>query len=280
VTLLAILTSFWLLTGLQRAEFGGPDSSRYLYAGALFVVLLATELARGVALSRPVAAVLAAAVALAVVANLGDLRDAGRLLREQAQSARADLAALELARPAVPPGYIAASFPGYPFLLLEAEPYFEAARQLGSPADSAAELAAAPEPARMTADSELVRIYGVAVEPGGRTAEGDALTVDAVSGGSVSRLGACVTFRPEAARPATLTPELQLTLPPGGLRLTTDAGPATVTARRFAAGFSEQPLSTLSASSTGTLRIARDLADTPWHVRVAPQAPVTACALA
>ena len=96
----------------------------------------------------------------------------------------------------------------------------------------------------------------------------------------MSRSGACVTFRPADARPTALTPELQLTLPPGGLRLTTDAGSATVGVRRFAAGFPEQPLSTLSASSTGTLRIARDLADTPWHVRVAPEAPVTACALA
>ena len=184
LTLLAILTSFWLLTGLQRAEFGGPDSSRYLYAGALFIVLLSTELARGIALSRPVAAVLAAAVGLAVVANVGDLRDAGRLLRDQARSARADLGALELARPAVPPDYVAASFPGYPFLLLEAEPYFDAARELGSPADSAAELAAAPEPARMTADAELARIHRVGVEPGGGTPEGDAPTVDGVAGGA------------------------------------------------------------------------------------------------
>jgi hypothetical protein len=279
LALLAILASFWLLTGLQRAGLGGPDSSRYMYAGGIFVVLLATELARGVSLSRPAAAILAAVVGVAVVANLGDLRDAGRFLREQARSARADLAALELSRSAVPPGHVAASFPGYPFLVMRADRYFDAARQLGSPADSVGELAARPEPARLVADAELTRIHGVGVRPGGAAAPGRAPIVDAAAGGAVSRAGGCVTFRPEPG-PATERPELQLTLPEDGLRFNAAAGDAEVSVRRFAATFPEQPLSRLPARSTGTLRIARDGADVPWHVRVVPTAPVTVCGLA
>jgi hypothetical protein len=265
VTLLAILVSFWLLTGLQRADKSSPDASRYLYAGAVFIVLLAAELARGVILSRRALAILAAAAALIVVANLGDLRDAGRLLRDQGQLARADLAALELARSSLPPGYVAASFPGHPFLKIDAATYLDAARELGSPALSVA---------------ELTRIHGVGVEPGDGTAHGPPPAVDAAHAGSVNRSGGCVTFRPEAAGPAGSTPELELTLPPGGLRLTTGTGLADVAVRRFAAGFPQEPLSRLAASSSGTLRIAGDGAEAPWHVRVSPEGAVTACGFA
>jgi hypothetical protein len=280
VTLLAILLSFWLLTGLQRADKSPPDSSRYMYAGAVFIVLLAAELARGITVSRRAAAVLAAAAGLAIVANVGDLRDAGRLLRDQANVARADLAALELARSSLPPGYVAASFPGHPFLIIGAETYLDAAREFGSPAFSVEELATGPENARLVADAELTRIHGVGMQPGNAAVDGSAPTVDAVRAGNATRSGACVTFRPDAASPAASTPELHLTLPPGGVRLTTQAAPADVSVRRFAAEFPQQPLSRLAASSTGMLRIARDSAAAPWHVRVASEAAVTACGLA
>ena len=102
ITLLAMAGAFWLLTAIQRADQSSPDSSRYLYVGGVLVVLVVAELARGVALSARALAILAAVVGLATLANLGDLRDASRLLREQAAIARADLAALELARATVP----------------------------------------------------------------------------------------------------------------------------------------------------------------------------------
>jgi hypothetical protein len=280
VTLLAVLLAFWLLTGLQRAVTSSPDSSRYLYAGAVFIILLAAELARGIVVSRRVAAVLAAAAGLAIVANLGDLRDAGRLLRDQANVARADLAAIELARSSLPPGYVAASFPNHPLLMIEAETYLEAARELGSPAASAEELAAGPESARLVTDAELTRLHDVGLEPGNARVQGPTPVVDAMHAGSVSRNGPCITFRPEVAGPAVSTPELQLTLPPAGVRLTAGNGSADITVRRFATGFPQESLSRLAASSTGTLRIARDRSDAPWHVRVASEAAVTACGVA
>jgi len=280
VTLLAFLLAFWLLTGLQRADKSPPDSSRYLYVGAVFIVLLAAELARGVAVSRRAAIVLAAAAGLAIVANLGDLRDAGRLLRDQAKMARADLAAIELARSSLPPGYVAASFPGHPFLTIDAETYLDAARELGSPAATAQELAAGPESARLVTDTELTRLHGVGLEPGNAGVQGPTPIVDAVRAGSVSRSGPCITFRPDVARPVASTPELQLTLPPAGLRLTAENGTADVTVRRFAGAFPPEPLSRLAASSTATLRIARDDAAAPWHVRIAADGPVSACGLA
>ena len=124
VGLMAMALTFWLLTGLQRAHVGSPDASRYLYVGALFVVLLGVELARGVSLGRAPAVVMACAAGLVVVSNLGDLRTGARYLRSQAPVARADLGALELARAQVPAGYVATSFPGDALHLRQGEPLF------------------------------------------------------------------------------------------------------------------------------------------------------------
>ena len=118
------------------------------------------------------------------------------------------------------------------------------------------------------------------VEPGGATTQGAPPAVDAAHGGGVTASGPCVTFRPTAAVPAATMAELKLTVPPEGLRFATASGAAAVTVRRFAGSFPEQPLSRLAASSRGTLRIAGDRAAAPWHVRVAPEAAVTACRVA
>ena len=117
-------------------------------------------------LSRGATAVLAAVTLVIVVANVGDLRDGARFVRTQSAITRADLGALDsLARWSKPARFVAAQLPGYPFLTLEAGEYFAAARAIGSPADSPAELARAPEGARVAADAELARIHAVAPHP-------------------------------------------------------------------------------------------------------------------
>ena len=41
---LALPLGYWILTSLSRAQFGDPAASRYLYPGAIFVVLALSEL--------------------------------------------------------------------------------------------------------------------------------------------------------------------------------------------------------------------------------------------
>jgi hypothetical protein len=281
LTLLTIPVSFWLLTGLQRAHVGSPDTSRYLYVGAFFVVLLVVELIRGLSLPRGAAAVAAGAVGLAVISNLGDLRAGARFLRVQAPVARADLGALELARASVPRGYVAKHFPGTPFIAIRAARYFDAAESYGTPAFTPAELAAATEPARSTADAELVAIHRIALRRGSAATPGrGAPAVDAATGGTTGSRGGCVRFRPNAAEAAGVVPELRITIPAGGVALTAVGGPANVSIRRFAATFPDQPLARLVASGSGVLRVAPDRAPQPWHLRVAPEASVKACNIA
>jgi len=280
--LLTILLAFWVLTGLRRATYQDPDTSRYLYVGALFVLLILAELARGVSVTQRIAVVLAVAVAAATLSNAGTVRDAGRYLRSQAEVARADLAALELARNSLDPGYVAAHFPGAPFVSLRAGPYLAAASDYGSPAYSLAELIAAPEPARRVADAELVRIHGVGPRAA-RSAPAPALGASpeplAVVGGTTTERRGCLQFRPAPVRAADAPPTLELTVPRAGLLIRTSGAPAQVDVRRLAADYSSVTPNTVMPSAAATLRIPSDSAPQPWRARISPQERVSVCAL-
>jgi hypothetical protein len=278
-TLLAMAAAFWLLGGLQRAQISSPDASRYLYVGALFVLLIVVELVRGVRVGRWVAGLMVALTSLAVVSNVGDLRAGARNVRSQADDTRADLAALVLARDNLPPDYLAAGFPGVPFVEIDPHEYFAAARELGSVADSTAELAAAPEQARLVADGELANIEQLVPRPTTERPGATPPAVDVVTAGQVRTHGGCVNFRPDAAVPGGAAPELQVTLPAGGLLLTAQGGRAGVSVRRFAATFPRDPSAWLTPGSPAVLRPRADRAPQPWHVRLTPEARVSACGL-
>jgi hypothetical protein len=279
LALLASAAAFWLLGGLQRAQFGSPDSSRYLYVGALFVLLLAVELVRGVRAGRELAALAVVLTGVVVVANLGDLRAGGRYLRSQASLARADLGALELARGDVQPGYDAVAFPGIPFVELHADRYFAAARALGSPAYSPSQLAGASEQGRLAADVEIATIQGIAPKPSAARAGTTPPQVDAVTGGRVRTGGGCVRFTPDATTLAGTVPELQVTVPDSGLLMTAEGGPAGFSLRRFAATFPVEPTARLAPGGSSELRPGEDRASQPWHVRLKPEAGASACGL-
>jgi hypothetical protein len=281
LTLLAMLLAFWALTALRRAQISTPLESRYLYTSGVLLILLTAELARGVVLTRRALAVLVAVAAVAVIANVGDLRDAGRFLRTQSEGERAVLAALELSRTAVPRDHAATAFPGYPLVVVQAGPYFDAARAYGSPAAAPGELAALPGAARLAADRELSTIHGAALHatgPGAPVATGPP-RIDVARGGATNHDGGCTSFRPAGAAPAAEVPELQLTLPAAGLLLKAEGGPATVSLRRFADVFAEESERRLSAGASATLRIPGDASPQPWRVRVAPEGRLTVCAL-
>jgi hypothetical protein len=281
LALLTILLSFWFLTGVRRSVISSPDASRYVYVGALFVVLLAAELARGVAISVRATLVLVAAVGVVTLSNVGVLRDAGRLLRSDAEVGRSVLGAVEVARPATPPDHVAIGMPAYPFVQVRAGPYLEMADELGSPAASPAEIAASSEAARVFADAELLRIHEVELEPSDPGSErlAGAPALGEVAEGSASARGACVRYRPAAFRRGEGSPRFAVTVPPGGVRVTTGPVGADVRLRRFAEQFPADPYGRLAPSSSTTLRIGRDSEDRPWHLQLTADGPVSACGL-
>jgi hypothetical protein len=265
VGLLTTLLAFWVLTALRRATVQPPDASRYVYVGALFVLLIAAELARGRRAPRGTLAVASVLVFAAVVSNAGWLGDAGGYLREQAAFTRADLAALDITAGNAGPGYIA-RLPGYPFLQVDAARYRQAAADIGTPAYTVAELQTAQDPARRVADAELVRA--------------DRLELRPTAAGAAPAGGACRTLSPPAVRSAAGTPAIEVTVPPAGIAIKTTRGEARVQARRFATGWSDLPRDdTVGPSATAVLQPRRDRSSQPWRVRVSAQDRVSVCGL-
>jgi hypothetical protein len=149
-------SALWVLLALGRGANGDLYASRYVYMGAIPVVLLLVEIGSFWRPPRRVVTVLAAGAGLAVALNLAWMVVWGNHLRDESVTSRAKLTALELARDTAPQSFR----PGSEFAIapVEAGSYFAAQRRFGgSPSFSLGRLRAAPEAAREAADYVLAR---------------------------------------------------------------------------------------------------------------------------
>lgn len=242
----AAAATFWFLAAFNQGPGREPYSSRYLYVGVLFALLIAVNLLQGVKPGRWALLAAAAATCVVVGFNLVPLREGRDFFEEQTVLTRADLAAIEIADRTVEPAFrLSPEVAGTVFLSeIEAGEYLQAVDEYGSPAYSPAELAAAEEEGRVHADLVLANALplGIETEAGGVGAKGRCLGV----GGTASL----------ALRPGVTTVEL-------GPR-----GEGTVKLRRFAER--EYPLDSgpLAAGSTTRLFIPRDRLQRPWRLLV------------
>jgi hypothetical protein len=261
-----------VLTALSRAFISAPYASRYLYVGGLVVVLLGVEAARDVRLSPAAWAVVGAVLVVVALSNVGALRDGGRYLRGQAERTRADLAALDIGRDHLAPGFRSALVAG-----LTAGEYFAAERALGTPADSQASLAAAPEDARFIADLELIRIHDVhpVAPPSGLPAAARP-TIDRMTAGTAAFRGPCVIFTVAAYVPGTGAASVQLIARSPAVEVATGQGATTVGVRRFADEF--RTVATVATHRhPGLLHLGADRASQPWRLLVSPARRATVC---
>jgi hypothetical protein len=266
------------LTALSRAFISSPFASRYLYVGAFFVLLIAVELLAGATLPRWAGVAVGVVGVAAIISNIGSLRDAARLYRSNGQTTKAVLGALQIGRPVMPAGYIAQGIPGYPFVIVPAAAYFAAARTVGSPAQTPAQIAADPDPVRASVDNELTHIHRIGLLPVASFATfGSIPKIDSVSGGSAAAHGACVAFKPYAFAPAGSATALAVTVPPQGLVLQVTGDPAIVAVRRFASEF--QTVGTLDPGGSAAIRIALDRSSLPWHLQLETAGRAVACGL-
>lgn len=286
LSLLAAALSFWILTAVARAHLGaaGAYAPRYVYFGAVLIVLLAVELARGTRPSRLALAVVTLLVVLAAVGNVQLLRQGVELFRAESDSTVGNLAALELAGPATAPE--ARVDPQRWWLI--AEEYFQAAAELGSPA-YAAQLAAMPKAvgrsprarrrlrAHRAADTALARVLGVTLKPAREgLGLGAAPVVEAANGGTAAGRGSCVEFRAPVAG-ATL----DLAVREAGIRVRSrQRGPVSVVLRRLVKRFPRKRFTSLGGRSDSVLLLPRGKLATPWHVRLATAASIEVCGVA
>src|SRR5204862_513440 len=100
---LAVPVTFWALIAIEASPTRTPEQTRYLYPGAVLLLLVATEALRGVRCSRVALIALYGGVAVALAGYLKILDDASAHLADFSTKARSELAMIELSRHHVDP---------------------------------------------------------------------------------------------------------------------------------------------------------------------------------
>jgi hypothetical protein len=161
---LAMGASFWFLAAFNAIpEVREPTTNRYQYPGAVFLLLIAAEILRGVRPNRRALAVGAAVTALAVFSGVRFLYlGYDNMRKPQSDLLRAQLAAIEIARDRLQPGLVVEQAT----TLISASSYLSAADTEGSPAYSESELGSSTEAARFGADETLVSALGIQLAEG------------------------------------------------------------------------------------------------------------------
>jgi hypothetical protein len=229
---LATGLAFWVLGGIAVKPGRVPWASRYQYPGAVFVLLIAAELLRGIRLDWRRLALAAVVVAATLVGSAQALSDAYDNHHRIAEIVRADLAALEISRETVEPGFFINEENGETgFAHVDAGSYLSARDAYGSPAYDTSELVSSSEVARFAADKVLVSAlrFGLApARPSDFPLNGARPT--SVKGGAAVPVpaGACVAVPGSPQAPL-------LSLPPAGAAIVAGAQPVNdIQMRRFA----------------------------------------------
>lgn len=273
--LLALVTApvaLWVLTGLSRAQYHEPQAPRYIYTGAILLVLLVCELARGRAVPHlSAAAVLAAGLLFAAVGNATTIDATSGFLRTQGADTRARLGALDLARAYVPPGLQISPVVApqiFAGVTLSAE------RDFGDIGLTPAQLVKAPQVQAAAADEVLRAAGALTSTPVGPPERigGPAPVIAGMTGGSARRRGACIRTRSQGP-----DARLDVDLPEGQAVIIAAAAPAGVLARRFGDVLPTQPVAQVDGTSAVRLAARPDAAKEPWRLQVASAGNVRVC---
>jgi len=188
-----------------------------------------------------------------VVPNAVFFHEAYESYRRTSQIERADLAALEITRPRVVLGFrIEEEDADTGYVPVEANAYFETRDEDGSPAYDEAELAAAPEHARVPGDKVMAAALGLELAPG--------------------QMG-------RSCHPAPIDEgSLVLPLDRGGAELQATK-PLQLALGRFSESF-PVALGELVPDTWVELRIPPDLSPQPWKLQVSGEGQLTICRVA
>jgi hypothetical protein len=254
LVVLAVLVGYWSLTALNASPLGLPTAGRYQYLGVVGLALVAAELWRNARIGPWLTAGLIAVAVMSALSNYTRLRDAANGLAGIAQQTRGGLAALELARDGVDPGLeLTTQNSDVDYLgLMDAGSYLSAVDAFGSPAYSPAELASAPEPARVAADKVSGAALGIRLVATSLGTGLRCLTVDAASGRTVP-------------------------VPPGGLVVRAHLGGVIARLRRYSKASFPLSFGRLPAGQADLLRIPPDRSAAPWTLQLTGAGEATVC---
>jgi hypothetical protein len=273
----AAALSFWTLAGFDFVPGREPESSRYQYVGAIFLILVLSELFAGARLGRRTTAAVGLVTVLALGSNLVLLGDGKTFMKQQSEVTRADLGALEIARGEVARDFrLSLATSGTPTLVdVSAGPYFSAIDAHGSPADTPAEIPLESETARNGADLVLAHGLGLRLAQSG-TSIANGRTAPRVltsAGVPVQSSRACVIL-PQGTGGRTVGIRL---LPPGTSIHLAPGPPSSMALRRFSTDSYPYRLAELPGATVARLAIPRDRSSMPWQLSVDATQRVTLC---
>ncbi len=286
-----------------------PGAPRYLYSGAIVLLLVIFELARGVRVRGAtrgwVIAGIGALFIVSMVSNLQTLHEKARAYAATSGELRVELGVLDVGRgafrpppptlgqplgigaltqaPSVAPP-LSASASLSSLLSRKAGVYYRIRDSFGSPALTPGELLEAPEPDRERADRLLSALVRARLQPGGEGPSGPLPRVTAAPGVERRSGGDCLRLEPRrtgssratvaSGAPALATVEL----PPGGVTLKSGS-PGYLPVVRLGR-FSDRPGVPLDVpeASVATLAPSRGGApEVPWRLLVLSTRPLTVC---
>ena len=261
---LAVGGSFWILAGFNQMPGREADASRYQYLGVIFVFMLAAEvlrpeLERGLRIGTRALAVIALVAAFSVASNLQDLSTAVKSTYHPiSRLEKAGLGSLDIAEATVEPGFVLSEdVVDTGFVNVDADHYFAARDDYGSPAYSEAEIAASPEFVRYAADKVLFGALRIGLEP--------------LPGSDVPAAGC-------SSVPSDGTHSQLLELAPGGIAIEAGSEPIErFELSRFATGAPPVLIEGIGAGEAGRLTIPPDKATTPWKLRLVTAGRAKAC---
>lgn len=273
----AIAGAFWILAGLNQAEGRSPTASRYQYVGVIFTMLIAAEMLRGVRIGRGALIAVFVVAVSAIAGNVYYLEQAYRSYHAISVLEKADLAAVEIARDTINPGFVLSEdIADTGYVHVEAGAYLSARDAFGSPAYDLAELAEAPAPARYAADKVLFKALEVTqvpadpetVPPGPAPAASQGAT-----GGIEIPAEGCLTVPSEGGASPLLD------LPRTGAVVEAGSQPiSSAELARYATGvFPAELTNPIPAHEAAELIIPPDRSPVRWRARLHTQAPAIVC---
>jgi hypothetical protein len=255
---LAVVLAYWFEITLADRP---PDSTRYLFVGAVAIFLIAASALRGRKITGPALIGAACVVALAIPPNISKFYDERASSITDADNTRTEYAMYELARGRVDPEYLAVADPnvsalgGSLFIPLTAGTYFEAADDFGSLAFPLERIRGEDLGLRQIADATLVGALELRLRQSASPADPAACprSLDGSPGSSVF-----------------------FNLPRGGVLLgSRGQAPVHVSVGRFGTGGPGVSLGRLEPGEWADLSVPPDAAPDRWWATV--DGPVSVC---
>jgi hypothetical protein len=275
--LLAAAIGLWAVIAAARSTISIPEESRYIYLGAVLIVLVGVELLRGVTIPPRASALATVIVAGCVLTGLTLLHIGATRLRPVSKTVTAELGALEVAAAYAPPEYRPDPMHAPPVF---AGLYLHTVHSIGStPADTPAQILASEAPARAAAEAVVLALETPRLRPLASLplapAPAPAPALASVERAVRAPRAGCVHLTPQPGGPMNAT----LILPASGVAIR-DEGPAPTSfaLKRFGEAFVSPPIH-IAPRSAGVLSMPVDPDDArvPWQLQVVSRSPLTLC---